>query len=330
MHILVAGGAGYIGSHTCIALLKAGHSLVVADNLSNSRRETIDYIKQVVGRDLVFNQLDVTDSTLVDPLFAQHSFDAVIHFAGFKSVSESVAKPLAYFYNNTVSTMVLAGACLKHGVGRFIYSSSAAVYGDNQAPFVEDMALKPAASPYGETKLVSENILAGLVKANPGLSVALLRYFNPVGAHESGLLGESPLGEPNNLMPYILRVAKGKMDRLHIFGGDYPTIDGTGVRDYIHVCDLAEGHVASLANLSRGLSLYNLGTGRGTSVLQLVKAFEQANKVVIPYEIVARRPGDTAECYADASKAKRELGWIATRDLLAMCRDAWRFEQAQD
>lgn len=327
MNILVAGGAGYIGSHTCVALLEAGHTVIVADNLCNSSAETLARVKQITKKEITFYQIDVTDETAVDNVFAQHSLDGVIHFAGFKAVGESVAKPLAYYFNNIVSTMVLAQACQKYNVKRFVFSSSATVYGENKVPFVESMPLLPTTNPYGETKAMSERILIDIAKADADLSVALLRYFNPVGAHESRLIGEAPNGIPNNLMPYITQVAKGKQAKLRIFGSDYPTADGTGVRDYIHVCDLAEGHVAALEKLAEGVHIYNLGTGQGTSVLQLVKAFEAANELELPYEIAARRAGDLAECYADASKAEREFGWTAKRDLVAMCRDAWRFEK---
>ncbi|SFG61670.1 UDP-glucose 4-epimerase [Desulfotomaculum arcticum] len=327
MNILVTGGAGYIGSHTCVALLEAGHTVVVADNLGNSKAETIDKIKQITNKEITFYQIDVTDEPAVERVFFSHDVDGVIHFAGFKAVGESVEKPLAYYYNNIVGTMILAKACQKYGVHRFVFSSSATVYGENEVPFVETMQLLPTTNPYGETKSMSERILTDAARANPAFSVALLRYFNPVGAHESGLIGEAPSGIPNNLMPYVTQVAKGKLEQLRVFGNDYPTVDGTGVRDYIHVMDLAEGHVVALNNLTEGVHIYNLGTGQGTSVLQLVKAFEEANGVKVPYEIVGRRPGDIAECYADASKAKRELGWTAKRDVIAMCRDAWRFEK---
>jgi UDP-glucose 4-epimerase len=327
MNILVTGGAGYIGSHTCVALLEAGRRVVVADNLCNSKAETIDKIRQITGKDIVFYQVDVTGEEAVDEIFSRHSIDGVIHFAGLKAVGESVEKPLAYYYNNLVSTMVLSKACLKYGVGKFVFSSSATVYGENEVPFVETMQLLPTTNPYGATKAMSERILMDAAEANPQFSVALLRYFNPIGAHESGLIGEAPNGIPNNLMPYITQVAKGKLARLRVFGNDYPTADGTGVRDYIHVVDLAEGHVAAIEKLTKGVHIYNLGTGQGTSVLQLVEAFEEVNGIKVPYEIVDRRPGDIAECYADASKAKQELGWTARRDVKAMVRDAWRFEK---
>lgn len=327
MNILVTGGVGYIGSHTCIALLEAGHSVIIADNLYNSKRETVDKIIKIAGKKVTFYEIDVTDAEVVNNVFRNHKIDGVVHFAGLKAVGESVEKPLDYYYNNLVSTMVLAKACLKFGVNRFVFSSSATVYGDNTVPFVETLNLLPTTNPYGETKAMSERILTDIAKANPTFSVSLLRYFNPVGAHESGLIGETPNGIPNNLMPYVTQVAKGKLEKLRVFGNDYPTVDGTGVRDYIHVLDLAEGHVAALDHLTEGVHIYNLGTGRGTSVLELVKAFEEANGIKVPYEIVDRRPGDIAECYADVSKAKKELGWTAKRDIVTMCKDAWRFEK---
>ncbi|MCB5936781.1 UDP-glucose 4-epimerase GalE [Caldibacillus thermoamylovorans] len=327
MSILVTGGAGYIGSHTSIALLKAGYSVIIADNFCNSRPEMIQKIEQLAGKKVMFYEVDVTNEQAVNQIFTHHQIDGIIHFAGLKAVGESVKKPLEYYYNNILSTLVLAKACQKYGVDKFVFSSSATVYGDNKVPFVETMDLLPTTNPYGETKVMSERILTDIGKVNSNFSVSLLRYFNPVGAHESGLIGEAPNGIPNNLMPYITQVAKGKLERLRIFGNDYPTVDGTGVRDYIHVMDLAEGHVAALEHLTQGVHIYNLGTGKGTSVLELVKAFEDANGISIPFEIVDRRPGDIAECYADVSKAKRELGWEAKRDIVTMCRDAWRFEK---
>ncbi|MEH7180526.1 UDP-glucose 4-epimerase GalE [Neobacillus vireti] len=326
MNILVTGGAGYIGSHTCVALLEAGHSVSIADNLCNSKRETVDKVKLIANKEVTFYEMDVTNAEAVDVVFQNHKIDGVIHFAGLKAVGESVELPLDYYYNNIVSTLILAKACLKYSVNKFVFSSSATVYGDNTVPFVETLNLLPTTNPYGETKAMCERILTDIAKANPSFSVSILRYFNPVGAHESGFIGEAPNGIPNNLMPYVTQVAKGKLKRLRVFGNDYPTVDGTGVRDYIHVVDLAEGHVAALDHLTEGVHIYNLGTGQGTSVLELVNAFETANDINVPYEIVDRRPGDIASCYADASKAKRELGWTAKRDIIAMCRDSWRFE----
>jgi len=330
LNFLITGGAGYIGSHTCVALMERGHSVVIVDNLANSERSVLDRLQQIKKQKIDFYEVDVTDETSLEDVFNGNQIDGVIHFAGYKSVSESVQKPLEYYRNNVLSTIVLLRCCLNHGVKRFVFSSSATVYGDYYRPLTEDLPLRPTTNPYGETKAICERILIDMVKAHPELGVAILRYFNPVGAHESGLIGEAPSGTPNNLMPYITQVAKGKLDKLKIFGNDYPTVDGTGVRDYIHVMDLAEGHVAALEHLDKGVHIYNLGTGQGTSVLQLVKTFEQVNGVTIPYVIVDRRPGDVAISYADVSKVERELGWKAKRSLEDMCRDAWRFEQMRD
>jgi UDP-glucose 4-epimerase len=327
MNILVTGGAGYIGSHTCVELLNNNHSVIIADNLCNSKIDTINKIKQITNKDFLFYQVDVTDEQAVESIFSSYQIDGVIHFAGLKAVGESVEKPLEYYYNNILSTIILSKACIKYNVNKFVFSSSATVYGENKVPFIETMDLLPTTNPYGETKAISERILMDVAKVNKNFSVSLLRYFNPVGAHESGLIGESPSGIPNNLMPYVTQVAKGKLEKLRVFGNDYNTVDGTGVRDYIHVMDLAEGHVAAIEKLTEGVHIYNLGTGQGTSVLQLIHAFEEVNNIKVPYEIVGRRPGDIASCYADASKAERELGWKAKRGIKEMCRDAWRFEK---
>ena len=327
MNILVTGGAGYIGSHTCVELLNNNHSVIIADNLINSKIETIDKIKQITNKDVIFYQIDVTDEQAVESIFNKHKVDGVIHFAGLKAVGESVDKPLEYYYNNLVSTMVLSKMCVKYGVSKFVFSSSATVYGDQPSPLREDMELQKTTNPYGETKAMSERILTDTSNANNGFAVSLLRYFNPVGAHESGLIGEDPNGIPNNLMPFVTKVAKGQLEKLYVFGNDYDTIDGTGVRDYIHVVDLAVGHVKAIENLNSGVNIYNLGTGRGTSVLELVKAFIKVNDINVPYEIVGRRPGDIATCFADASKVEKELGWKAELGIDEMVRDAWKFEQ---
>lgn len=327
MNILVTGGAGYIGSHTCVELLNNNYTVIIADSLINSKIETIDKITRITGKKATFYQTDVANEEAVECIFKNHHIDGVIHFAGLKAVGESVEKPLQYYYNNLVSTMVLSKTCIRFGVNKFVFSSSATVYGNNKVPFIETMALLPTTNPYGETKVISERILTDTAKANPQFSVSLLRYFNPVGAHKSGLIGENPNGIPNNLMPYISKVAKGELENLRIFGNDYDTVDGTGVRDYIHVVDLAEGHVAALKNLVKGVHIYNLGTGKGTSVLEMVNAFQQVNGVNVPYEVTERRAGDIAVCYADANRAERELGWKAKRGIEEMAGDSWRFEK---
>jgi len=326
MKILVTGGLGFIGSHTCVELINKNHQVVVADNLSNSKIETLERIEKITGTSPDFYKIDVTKEELVEEIFKKEEIDGVIHFAGYKAVGESVEKPLEYYYNNVVSTMVLGEICLKYGVSKFVFSSSATVYGDQESPFKEDMELMETTNPYGETKAMSERILKDTAKANEDFGVSLLRYFNPVGAHESGLIGEDPNGIPNNLMPFITKVGKGELDKLYIFGNDYDTVDGTGVRDYIHVVDLAEGHVAALENLNPGINIYNLGTGKGTSVLEMVEAFKKVNKVDVPYEIVQRRKGDIAKSFADVSKAEKDLKWKAKRGIEEMVRDAWRFE----
>ena len=329
MRILVAGGAGYIGSHTCLVLLEAGHEVVVADNLCNSKEESLRRVQELTGKPITFYKVDVTDEAAVENIFTEQQIDGVIHFAGLKAVGESVEQPVRYYYNNVVSTLTLCTVMKRHGVNKFVFSSSATVYGENAIPFVETMDLLPTTNPYGETKVMSERILKDVANVEPDWSVALLRYFNPIGAHESGRIGEDPQGIPNNLMPYITQVASGKRDHLRVWGNDYPTVDGSGVRDYIHVMDLAIGHVKALEKLceEKGVLIYNLGTGSGVSVLQLVHAFEKANDLTIPYKIYDRRAGDIAEFYADASKAEREMGWKATRTIEDMCRDAWNWQR---
>lgn len=327
MTILVTGGLGYIGSHTIIELIKNNHQVVIVDNLVNSKIEVLDKLERISGIKLRFYEIDVTDEVKLEEVFKAHKFHGVIHFAGLKAVGESVAKPLDYYYNNLLSTMVVSKLCLKYGVNKFVFSSSATVYGDQPSPLREDMDLKKTSNPYGETKAMSERILMDIASVNPDFSLCLLRYFNPVGAHESGLIGENPNGIPNNLMPFISKVAKGLLPKLSVFGDDYDTLDGTGVRDYIHVVDLARGHVAAMDKLDKGVNIYNLGTGKGTSVLELVEAFIHTNGVDVPYEIVARRPGDISTCFADPSKAERDLGWKADLDIIDMVRDSWKFEE---
>jgi UDP-glucose 4-epimerase len=327
MNILVTGGLGFIGSHTVVELINNNHTVIITDNLINSKIEVLDKLHQITGVKPTLYEIDVTVEAKVEEIFSSHKIDGVIHFAGLKAVGESVSKPLDYYYNNLVSTMVLSKMCVKYGVDKFVFSSSATVYGDQPSPLKEDMELKMTTNPYGETKAMSERILTDTSNANPNFAISLLRYFNPVGAHESGVIGEDPNGIPNNLMPFVTKVAKGQLEKLNVFGNDYDTVDGTGVRDYIHVVDLAKGHVKAIENLDKGVNIYNLGTGRGTSVLELVNTFMEVNGVDVPYQIVGRRPGDIATCYADVSKAKKELGWVAERGIIDMCRDAWRFER---
>ena len=330
MKILVTGGSGYIGSHTTLALMQAGHEVVVIDNLSNSCAESLHRVKNITGKNsLSFQELDILDSTGLDQLFSAHDFDAVIHFAGLKAVGESVTKPLTYYQNNVAGTITLCQAMERQGVRNLVFSSSATVYGDPESvPITEDFPTGGTTNPYGTSKLMIEGILADMATADPRWNIARLRYFNPVGAHESGLIGEDPQDIPNNLMPYISQVAVGKLKELSVFGDDYPTPDGTGVRDYIHVVDLALGHLKALDKLmtNPGLVTYNLGTGKGYSVLDMVKAFEKANGVKIPVRITSRRAGDIAACYADPTLAKQELDWQATRDLDDMVRDAWNWQ----
>ncbi|NLC05851.1 MAG: UDP-glucose 4-epimerase GalE [Erysipelothrix sp.] len=326
MHILVTGGAGFIGSHTVVELLNQDHEVTIVDNFYNSSPKVLDAIKEITQKQFRFHLVDVSNQEQIIELFENNEFDAVIHFAGYKAVGESVSKPLSYYFNNVTSTIHLAQACVDYGVNKFVFSSSATVYGDNNVPFKEDMELLPTTNPYGETKAMSERVLMDAVKAHPDLGVSLLRYFNPVGAHPSGLIGEVPTGVPNNLMPYISQVASGQREKLFVFGNDYETTDGTGVRDYIHVVDLAKGHVAALEHLNAGTHIYNLGSGKGTSVLELVHSFEKVNDIKIPYDIVKRRDGDIAISYADASKAKNELDWETKLTIDDMCEDTWRFE----
>jgi len=329
MAILVTGGAGYIGSHTCIELINAGYEVVVLDNLCNSSKESLNRVGKIVGKEIKFYEADIRDAQAMKQIFEQEDIDAVIHFAGLKAVGESVAKPLEYYDNNINGTLVLCNAMRNAGVKNIIFSSSATVYGDPAfIPITEECPKGQCTNPYGWTKSMLEQILTDFHTADPEWNVVLLRYFNPVGAHESGMIGENPKGIPNNLMPYITQVAVGKREFLSVFGDDYDTPDGTGVRDYIHVVDLADGHVKALKKIEEkaGVCVYNLGTGNGYSVLDMVKAFSKACGHDLPYKIVARRPGDVAMCYADPAKAKAELGWEATKGLDEMCADSWRWQ----
>lgn len=330
MSILVSGGAGYIGSHTCVELIQAGYEIVVADNLVNSSEESLRRVEKITGKKVPFVKTELCDEAQVEALFAQYpDIDAVIHFAGLKAVGESVAKPLEYYTNNLVNSLVLLNAMRRHGVKNFVFSSSATVYGDPASvPIREDFPTGGTTNPYGTTKLFLERILTDICAADPTMNVALLRYFNPIGAHPSGLIGEDPNGIPNNLVPYIAKVAVGKLEKVHVFGNDYPTPDGTGVRDYIHVVDLARGHVAAVKKLAEkpGLFICNLGTGHGYSVLDVIHAFSKACGKEIPYVIDPRRPGDIAECWCDPSKAKRELGWEAQYGIEEMCAHSWNWQ----
>ena len=328
MNILVTGGAGYIGSHTLIELIEAGYTPVVVDNLSNSSPEALKRVEKITGAKIPFHKLDLRNEKELEKVFTEHKFDAIIHFAGLKAVGESVAKPLHYYNNNLTSTLTLLQQAVEHKVPKFIFSSSATVYGTP-----EELPLKETSrtgvgitNPYGQTKYMIEQILQDVVAANPNLQVTILRYFNPVGAHKSGLIGEDPNGLPNNLLPYVSQVAVGKLPEVGVFGDDYDTPDGTGVRDYIHVVDLAKGHVAALKSAQNGVSVYNLGTGQGTSVLELINAFSKAAGKPIPYAIKPRRPGDIASCYASGNKALSELGWKTELTINDACRDSWRWQ----
>jgi UDP-glucose 4-epimerase len=328
MTILVTGGAGYIGSHTCVELLAAGNPLVVVDNLSNSKAESLIRVQRIAGKSLAFHQVDLRDKAALSAVFDANDIEAVIHFAGFKAVGESVAFPLRYYQNNISGTLVLCEVMQQHQVRNLVFSSSCTVYGDpHRVPVTENFPLQTA-NPYGRTKLMIEEILRDIHVSDPAWNIALLRYFNPVGAHESGQIGEDPNGIPSNLLPYISQVGVGKLKELQVFGNDYPTPDGTGVRDFIHVVDLAVGHLHALNKLAGnpGVVTFNLGTGRGYSVLEMITAFEAACGKPIPYRIVARRPGDVASSYADPSKAQKEMGWTARRFLDDICRDAWRWQ----
>ena len=331
MSILVTGGAGYIGSHTCVELLNAGFEVVVVDNLCNSSRESMERVMEITGKRLTFYEADLLDRDALEQIFDKEAIDAVIHFAGLKAVGESVGKPLEYYHNNITGTLVLCDVMRNHGVKSIVFSSSATVYGDPAfVPITEECPKGEITNPYGRTKGMLEQILTDLHTADPEWKVLILRYFNPIGAHKSGRIGEDPKGIPNNLLPYITQVAVGKLERLGVFGSDYETPDGTCIRDYIHVVDLADGHVKALEKMAQndgGVWIYNLGTGTGYSVLDVIHAFEEANDLKIPYVLMERRPGDVPQCYAAPLKAERELGWKAERDLKDMCRDSWNWQK---
>ncbi len=327
MNVLVAGGAGYIGSHVCVELIQAGHQVIVIDDFSNSKPEVLGYIKEITGQDVKFYEFNILDEVKTEKVFQENQIDSIIHCAAFKAVGESVEKPIEYYTNNLMTTLIMAKMMKKYHVNNIVFSSSATVYGDPEVvPLTEDCKLGDTTNPYGTSKAMMERILTDVQHAIPEMSVTLLRYFNPIGAHESGLLGEDPKGIPNNLMPYIMKVATGELKCLGVFGDDYDTPDGTGVRDYIHVVDLAKGHVLAIEKYTEpGVHICNLGTGKGYSVLDLVKAFERVNGVKINYVIKERRAGDIATCYADPTRAKEQLGWVATRGIDEMCRDTWNF-----
>lgn len=328
-HILVTGGAGFIGSHTLVELLNNGHDVIVIDNLSNASEVSLERVKEITGKDILFYEADIRDRAVLDRIFEEHPIDAVIHFAGLKAVGESVAKPIEYYDNNLVGTLVLLEAMRDHGVKKLIFSSSATVYGTpEQLPLTETCKVGGTTNPYGTSKYFQERMLEDVCVSDKEWSVILLRYFNPVGAHPSGRIGEDPKGIPNNLMPYVAQVASGKLERIGVFGNDYPTPDGTGVRDYIHVVDLARGHLAALKKLEEpGVHVYNLGTGVGYSVLDMIHAFEKACGKTLPYAILPRRAGDIASCYASSEKAERELGWKAEYGIEEMCRDQWNWQK---
>lgn len=327
MNILVCGGTGYIGSHICVELLEAGYDVVVIDDFSNSKPEVLTYIKEITGKEVKFYEFNILDEAKTEAVFKENKLDAVIHCAAFKAVGESMEKPIEYYTNNLMTTLIVSKMMKKYNVNQIVFSSSATVYGDPEVvPITEDCKLGDTTNPYGTSKAMMERILTDVQHACPNMSVSLLRYFNPIGAHESGLLGEDPKGIPNNLMPYIMKVATGELECLGVFGDDYDTHDGTGVRDYIHVVDLAKGHVKAIEHYQApGVHICNLGTGTGYSVLDLVKTFQRVNNVTVKYEIKDRRPGDIATCYADPSRAKQELDWQATKGIEEMCQDTWNY-----
>lgn len=328
MKILVTGGLGFIGSHTCVELAQKNHEVIIVDNLYNSKEDVLEKIEKITGKSFKFYKYDLLVKNKLEEIFKENQIDAVIHFAGYKAVGESVKKPLMYYSNNLQSTINLLEVMEKYAVKKLVFSSSATVYGNPGCPkYVEEMGRGETTNPYGTTKAMIEKILEDLHFSDDSWNISILRYFNPVGAHESGLIGEEPNGIPNNLMPYVMKVAAGKLEVLSVFGNDYPTVDGTGVRDFIHVVDLAKGHVCALDKMKKGLNIYNLGSGKGVSVLELITTFEKVNNLKVNYKIVDRRPGDLAEYYADSTKALKELGWKTEKTLEDICRDSWNYEK---
>ena len=325
MRILLTGGTGFIGSHTCVALLEAGHHAIIVDNLSNSKKSVVARIEEIAGKSVEFIEADITDKGAVQSIIRKHKPEGLIHFAALKAVAESIEKPVDYYHNNVSGAIILADLCIENQINKFVYSSSATVYEGHEPPFHEEMGIGSSNNPYGQTKIICERILTDVAKANPEFSVSLLRYFNPVGGHPSGLIGEDPNGIPNNLLPLICKVAKGDKDYLSVFGNDYPTPDGSCIRDYVHVMDLARGHVLALEKLGSGVNTYNIGTGQGASVLDLIRTFERVNGIKVPYKIEDRRPGDSPVSYASIFKSKDKLGYSPEYGLDSMVRDAWKY-----
>lgn len=325
MKILLTGGTGFIGSHTCVALLEAGHEVIIVDNLSNSKRSVVNRIEEITCESVEFIEADITDKSAIQRIITEYRPEGVVHFAALKAVAESIEKPLKYYHNNVTGTIVLTELCIENQISKFVYSSSATVYEGNKPPFHEGMEIKSSNNPYGQTKIICERILTDVAKANPEFSVSLLRYFNPVGGHPSGLIGEDPNGIPNNIVPLICKVAKREKEYLSVFGDDYPTPDGSCIRDYVHVMDVAKGHVLAIESLRSGVNAYNIGTGQGASVLELIRSFERANEIIVQFEVEKRRPGDAAVSYASITKSKDELGYYPEYDLDCMVKDAWKY-----
>lgn len=325
MRILLTGGTGFIGSHTCVALLEASHDVIIVDNLSNSKKSVVNGIEEITGKSVEFIEADITNKSAIEGIFTKYKPEGIIHFAALKAVEESIKEPLKYYHNNVTATIILADLCIENQINKFVYSSSATVYEGNIPPFHEGMEIKSSNNPYGQTKIICERILTDVAKANSEFSVSLLRYFNPLGGHPTGIIGEDPNGIPNNIVPLICKVAKGEKEYLSVFGDDYDTPDGTCIRDYVHVMDLARGHVLAIERLNSGVNAYNIGTGQGASVLELIRAFERVNEIKVPFNIENRRPGDAAVSYASISKSKDEIGYYPEYDIDSMVRDAWKY-----